>query len=70
MNAPIDEEQTLEERVKELEHLNDKLNVDIMKITEILLLLQHENETLKTQNQILDMMIISICPMKIKQVRQ
>lgn len=57
LNAPIDEEQTLEERVKELEHLNDKLNVDIMKITEILLLLQHENETLKTQNQILDMMI-------------
>lgn len=57
LNTPLDEEQSLEERIKELEHLNDGLNEDIMKITEMLLYTQHENETLKTQNQILDMMI-------------
>lgn len=57
LNAPITEEQSLEERVKELSHLNDKLNEDILKITEMLIYTQHENETLKTQNQILDMMI-------------
>lgn len=57
LNAPIDEEQSLEERIKELEHLNDGLNENIMKITEMLLYTQHENETLKTQNQLLDMMI-------------
>ena len=57
LNAPITEEQSLEERVKELSHLNDRLNEDILKITEMLIYTQHENETLKTQNQILDMMI-------------
>ena len=56
-NSPLDDEQSLEERVKELEHLNDGLNEDISKITEMFLLIQHENENLKTQNQILSSMI-------------
>lgn len=55
--APVNEEKSLEERNKELEFINQSLQDDIMKRNELITYLNHENETLKTQNQILNNMI-------------